>query len=151
CRVRDAGAQRQIHGACNLYACDQAFVLADGLADPAHETRQLAFEMARGNRRTGHILLPGLDPSDDRFAATLAGFEDAGFVARPYFGWGSWYERVEDRDFAAYLAARPSVLKNTWRRKLGALQKSARVAFRTFEDDLDSFIAEYEAVYRRSW
>jgi GNAT acetyltransferase-like protein len=151
CDVREAGEERQIRGGCSIYACDQSIVLADGLADPTHEARQLAFELARHNASTDHVLLPGLDPSDPRFAAMLEGLWDAGFVARPYFGWGSWYEPVEARDFEAYRAARPSALKNTWRRKLGALEKSVPFAFHMFDGDLNAFVAEYEAVYRRSW
>lgn len=152
CCVRDGGEQRQIGSACNIYACDQSVVVADGLADRDREVRELAFELARHNPRTDQILLTGLDPSDRRFAAVLQGFRDAGLVARPYFGWESWYEPVEAQDFEAYRAARPSVLKNTWRRKRAALEKSARVDFQTFDgDDPESFITAYDAVYRRSW
>jgi hypothetical protein len=106
--------------------------------------------MASADKRTQTILLSGLDPHAESFRATLAGLKDAGFAAKPYFAWGTWFEPVANMAFATYLAARPSVLQNTWRRKSSALLKAHRIAFET-STDIEGFIRIYDEVYARSW
>jgi hypothetical protein len=135
----------EIRGCCNMYTIDHSV-----LAASASDLRQLFAEIAHEKRLPNAVLLPGLDPADPRFAATLSGLKLAGFLARPYFCWGTWYETTSGQDFDAYLAARPSALKNTWKRKLAALEKSSRIAFRT-SGDVEHFVLDYEDVYRRSW
>ena len=135
----------EIRGCCNMYTIDHSV-----LAVSASGVRQLFTDLARERPLADGILLPGLDPADSRFAAALAGLQQAGLLARPYFCWGTWYETTTGQDFNAYLAARPSALKNTWRRKLPALEKSSRIAFRT-SGDVERFVLDYEDVYRRSW
>jgi hypothetical protein len=134
-----------IRGCCNMYTIDHAL-----LTVPPPNVRQLFTDIAREKPFPAGILLPGLDPNDARFAAALAGLRDAGFLARPYFCWGTWYETTSGRDFDAYLSARPSALKNTWKRKLAAFEKSSPIAFRT-SGDVERFALDYEDVYRRSW
>lgn len=135
----------EIRGCCNMYTIDHSV-----LAVSASSVRQLFAEIAREKPLPDSVLLPGLDPDDFRFAAALAGLKQAGFLARPYFCWGTWYETTSGKDFDAYLAARPSALKNTWRRKLAALEKSHPIEFRT-SGDVERFVLDYEAVYQRSW
>ncbi len=136
---------REIRGCCNMYTIDHSV-----LAVSASSVRQLFAEIARAKPLPACVLLPGLDPNDSRFAAVRVGLKEAGFLARPYFCWGTWYETTSGRDFDAYLAARPSALRNTWRRKLAALEKSHPIAFRT-SGDVERFVRDYEEVYRRSW
>ena len=136
---------REIRGCCNMYTIEHAL-----LGDDADCIRRLVAEAVRENPATEAVLLPGLDPKDAGFAAALAGLKDAGFVAKPYLSWPIWFEPARGRDFESYLASRPSVLKNTWRRKLAALEKSERTEFRS-SGDVERFIADYEDVYRRSW
>src|SRR4029079_2875718 len=113
------------------------------------EIRKLLAEIARDCRHLDTILLSGLDGTDVSFAAALAGLRDGGFIAKPYFSWGTWFEPTRGRDFDSYFASRPSVLKNTFRRKYAALQKTARVDFRTY-GHIEEFIADYDDVYGRS-
>jgi hypothetical protein len=130
----------------NPYSCEHAI-----LGNPEAIARLAgAFASAPGKFR---VLLRDLDPSARAFSASLEGFRAAGFKARPFFGWGNWYEDVAGRTFADYLSARPSNLTNTGRRKLAALQKGSRVAFRIHRSggDLEPFIADYDDVRRQSW
>ena len=56
--------------------------------------------------------------------------------------------------FEDYLASRPSVLRNTWRRKGRQLEAAGKVELRFIDgegDGLEEAIAGYERVYRRSW
>jgi hypothetical protein len=135
----------EIRGCCNMYTIDHCV-----LAVSAPVVGQLFVEIAGTKPIPDGILLPGLDPAGTGFTAALAGLKQAGFLARSYFCWGSWYETTSGRNFDAYLAARPSALRNTWRRKLAALEKSHRVEFRT-SGDVERFVLDYEEVYRRSW
>jgi hypothetical protein len=145
--VPAAGSSREIRGCSNMYTIEHSPL---GPADG--NVRQLVADIARDKPSPEAILLPGLDPQDRMFAGLLAGLKDSGCIAKPYFAWGTWFEPTEGRDFDAYLAARPSVLKNTWRRKLASLEKTARVVFQTTNEmDLERFIAAYDEVYRRSW
>ena len=140
----------EIRGCCNMYTIDHAVLAASAPDSAPADVRQLFADIARENPSTDGILLPGLDREDFRFAAALDGLKQAGFLARPYFCWGTWYETTRGTDFDAYFAARPSPLKNTWRRKLGALEKSSPIGFRT-SGDVDRFVLDYEDVYQRSW
>ena len=135
----------EIRGCGNMYTIDHSV-----LAGSASGVRQLFMEIA-GEKPAPHgVLLPGLDPNDWRFANALAGLKQAGFLARPYFCWGTWYETTSGRDFGAYVAARPSALRNTWRRKLATLEKSHAIEFR-ISGDVERFLLDYEDVYQRSW
>jgi hypothetical protein len=145
--VPASGRPREIRGCCNSYTTEHS-ILARQNAES--EVRQLVAALAREKPSTDALLLPGLDPAAGDFAGALLGLKDAGFVAKPFFCWGTWYDPTTGRDFDSYFAARPSVLKNTWRRKLAALNKSARVKFRD-SGDVERFIAVYDDVYRRSW
>jgi hypothetical protein len=145
CAVTVDGGLREIRGCINPYTCEY-----DWLGTSFDAVQATAAAMGRVSKQTQTILLPGLDPDTDSFKATLAGLRDAGFVAKPYFAWGTWFQPVANMDFSTYLATRPSVLQNTWRRKSAALQKAHRIAFETLSD-VEAFIRIYDEVYARSW
>lgn len=130
----------------NPYSCEHAVL---GKPEPISNVVR-AFASAPGKFR---VLLRDLNPRAPAFNAALEGFRAAGFKAKSFFGWGNWYEDIAGRTFENYLSARPSNLTNTARRKLAALQKGSRVAFRIHHpgEDLQLFIADYEDVRRQSW
>ena len=130
----------------NPYSCEHAV-----LGDPeAASDLARAFASTPGKFR---VLLRDLDPRAPAFNAALEGFKAAGFKAKPFFGWGNWYENVAGLTFENYLAARPSSLTNTGKRKLAALQKGLRVSFRIHGsgEALEPVIADYEDVRHQSW
>ena len=145
CAVGADGDARELRGCITPYTCEY-----DWLGASSEAVRATAAALARADKRTQTILLPGLNPQADSFGATLAGLKDAGFVAKPYFAWGTWFQACANMDFAAYLSGRPSVLQNTWRRKNAALHKSHEGAFETAMD-VEGFIRAYDDVYTRSW
>ena len=144
--VSNGPSPRDIRGCCNMYTIEHAVLSEsdDGVAP-------FMAEFARESPHTDVIMLPGLDPAGPQFAAAAAGLRQAGLLVKPYFSWGIWFEPIAS-GFEGYLDARPSQLKNTWRRKLGAMEKSAKLAFRTnSEMSTEDFIASYDSVYQRSW
>jgi hypothetical protein len=139
---------RELRSCCNMYTVEHSIPASRDCGDG--DIRDLIAEAARHNRNADAILLTGLDPGHSSFSAALAGLKKAGFIAKPFFSWGTWFEPTRGRDFESYFASRPSVLKNTFRRKYAALQKIARVDFRAY-GPIEEFIADYDDVYRRSW
>ena len=88
---------------------------------------------------------PGLDPF-------VAGLKRAGLAVLRFDHFGNWHENVAGLDFAAYLAARPGALRTTIRRKAGRRSGAGSdFALITGGGALEEGIAEYEAVYARSW
>jgi Acetyltransferase (GNAT) domain len=134
----------------NPYSCDHAILAGD---NHAHVVRALAAVIGQHAPRLSRIRLTGLDPAEGSFAAACGGFRDARFAVRPFFAWGNRHENVDGKSFEQYLAARPSVLVSTWKRKLSALQKKAAGAFSIHRrgENLESFISAYEHVHANSW
>ena len=145
--VPASGRGREIRALCNMYTIEHSILARENAQS---EVRELVAALAREKPPPDGLLLPGLDPAGRDFAGALEGLKDTGFVAKPYFSWGTWYEPTLGRDFDSYFAALPSVLKNTWRRKLAALEKTTAIEFRT-AGDVERFIADYDEVHRRSW
>jgi CelD/BcsL family acetyltransferase involved in cellulose biosynthesis len=56
-------------------------------------------------------------------------------------------------DFETYLSARPSILRNTWKRKRELLKKRGNANFQLLgrADEVEPLIAIYEHVRERSW
>lgn len=96
-------------------------------------------------RRSSHVMLAPMDA--ERAAFTAAAFRAAGWWARDSEATANWVAHVGDRDFAAHWAARPSRLRNTWRRKARDAPFAIAIHDR-FEADV---WAAYESVYARSW
>jgi len=65
----------------------------------------------------------------------------------------NWYLMVEGRSYKTYEKSLPSKLRNTLSRKERKLEREQGYTIRLVEseNELDGFIADYEAVYRKSW
>lgn len=87
------------------------------------------------------------------FAFLVQALRRQGMFVQTYFCFGNWYLDVGGRTFNEYLAARPSVLRNTLSRKSKKLKSSGRAKLRivTGGDELAEGIADYRRVYDRSW
>lgn len=87
------------------------------------------------------------------FAALRDALAAAGFIVRPYFHFGNWYEAVGGIGFEDYMARRPSALRNTVRRKRRSLEREHVLEFPLWRDaaDLQRAIETYERVYAASW
>lgn len=96
--------------------------------------------------RDGGIATISLSPLE-RPAALEAGFKSAGWVTRLTEKTGNWRIDTEGMDFPAYWAARPTRLRNTFKRRA----KSAGLEIAIYDRFEEAAWADYEAVYQASW
>ena len=103
--------------------------------------------------RWERLSLIELDPQHPSYEAAMGSLRRAGFLVERAFNSGTWYEETAALDFAEYLAARPSELRNTWRRKRIRLERSNRLSASFFSDPegIDQAIADYLTIYAASW
>src|SRR6516162_956453 len=103
--------------------------------------------------RWERLSLIELDPRHASYRAATCSLRRAGFLVECAFNSGTWYEETAALDFAEYLAARPSELRNTWRRKRVRLERSNRLSASFFSDPegIDQAIADYLTIYDASW
>jgi len=80
-------------------------------------------------------------------APLLAGLRGGGWWASATPMTVNWQVETEGLDWAVFWAARPSTLRNTWRRKAKAAGLAITI-HRAFDPEA---WAEYEAIYRESW
>jgi hypothetical protein len=99
------------------------------------------------------LALAELDPREPSYAGLVGALRRAGLLVECRFTSGTWYEKTAGLCFADYVAARPSELRNTWRRKRRKLEQSNHLTkfFLDDEIEVDQAIADYEAVYAASW
>ena len=103
--------------------------------------------------RWERLSLLELDPRHASYGAATRSLRRAGFLVECAFNSGTWYEQTAALDFAEYLAARPSELRNTWRRKRIRLERTNRLSASFFSDPerIDQAIADYLTIYDASW
>ena len=97
--------------------------------------------------------LAELDPLDPSYRTAVRSFRRAGLLVECAFDSGTWYEETAALSFADYVAARPSELRNTWRRKRRRVDRSNRLSKEFFADAarIDQAIADYQTIYAASW
>jgi hypothetical protein len=141
-------ADGRLEALTNPYTC-----LYQPAAGPQADLRAAGRELARLARRTPALRLDALDPGWPGLVPLLAGARAGGLVPLRFDHFGNWHEALDGRDWAAYLAARPGALRETVRRRLRAAERDATLAFALVTDAaaVELGIAEYEAVYARSW
>ena len=155
CQVGGDGPDRdgrRLKSLSSFYSCEHAVLL--GTAGPADAAiAQLIAEIAAERPAWEAIVIDALDPGDPGFTGLARAFRGAGMAVKPFFDAGTWYDDTSGLSFAGYLAQRPSVLRNTWRRKSAKLERSGRCRW-SFYDALSGVepgIADYEAIYQASW
>lgn len=147
---RRAPHGRNLRSCTNIYTCEFD-VLCNRASTSA--VRAFARSLVSAVRPLDYLCLEGMDPAGLHFSALMDGFRASGYVVKPYFGWGTWFESTLGINFEQYLSARPSVLRNTWKRKNAALGKTSNATFRTYRvpDDLSPYIDIYERIREQSW
>jgi hypothetical protein len=143
---------RGLASLADVYSVEHGLLHAPG-ADLAAGLDAILGDILAERPRAGRLLLGALDPGDPGFTALVGSLRRSGFFVECVFQFGTWYEATEGMSFADYLAARPSELRNTWRRKQRRLGRDNRVAKSWIAggDGLDRAIDDYEAIYARSW
>jgi Acetyltransferase (GNAT) domain len=99
------------------------------------------------------LSLSELDPREPSYEALAGALRRAGLLVERCFSSGTWYEETAGLSFSDYVAARPSELRNTWRRKRRKLERNNRLTASFVGDDraLDPALADYETIYAASW
>ncbi|MGH6967526.1 MAG: GNAT family N-acetyltransferase [Stellaceae bacterium] len=149
CHVSPDG--RRLLSLSNYYSTEHGPVYAAGGAVLSQGLGAIAREIA--DARYDAVQLAALDPRDESFACLMDAFGAASLRPQRYFDSGTWYEETAGVDFDRYVAARPSALRNTWRRKSKALAAAHRVDC-VFYDDATALaggVQDYERVYAESW
>jgi len=143
---------RILHSLTNAYSCEHRIILRAGV-DRATALQDLADHLAAESPAWHRIMLAGFDPAEPAVAALAGALRNAGMAVKPFFDSGTWYESTAGISFADYVADRPSVLRNTWRRKAGKLERSGQAQLRYYDtsDDIEKGIADYQSVYANSW
>ena len=94
-----------------------------------------------------------LDPREASYDALVRTLRQAGLFVECTSGSATWYETTEDLNFSDYLAARPSQLRSTWRRKRRSVTAAGRLGAKFFFNlsGIDAAIEDYQTVYAASW
>lgn len=142
-----------LEGLSNFYSS-----LYGPLGDARHCTvdglRALLRHLRREQLPSAVIDLSPLDEGSRFYADLVTALRAEGWLADNYFCFGNWHLRVEGRSFDEYLRSLPSRLRNTVRRGEKKLDAAGRwhVVIETAPGDaLEAAIADFDAVYRKSW
>ncbi len=138
-----SGPWRGTASLANAYTC---------LWRPLAEEASVADAAAIGHvlRREGLVRLDAIPAEWPGLAAFAAGLREAGLTVRRFRHFANWHEELGGRNWDAYLAARPGALRSTLRRR----GRKAAFALDVVTEPgaaLETAIADYEAIYARSW
>lgn len=148
----ERATERELRSLTNAYSCEHPILIAPG--NDADGVCDILAAGLMGDRPAWErVTLSGLDPSDRNFRPLAQALRRAGLAVRPFFDSGTWYEQTSGLSFQQYLAERPSVLRNTWRRKAAKVGASGqmRIAYYDNADDIEQAIEDYDSIYRESW
>ena len=144
--------ERHLTSLANAYSVEHGVICRPETDQEAGFSAILA-EILAERPRWERLSLVELDPRHASYDAATRSLRRAGFLVECAFNSGTWYEETTALDFAEYLAARPSALRNTWRRKRIRLERSNRLSTSFFSDPagIDQAIADYLTIYAASW
>ncbi len=100
------------------------------------------------------LLFSPLDPQSDFFIQMQQSLRLAGYGVDTYFCFGNWYLLLEERSFADYWSTLPSALRHSIDRGQRRLDRHGKWhidVVQTMDTSLDTAIANFEAVYQKSW
>jgi hypothetical protein len=142
---------RRLHGFSNAYSLEYAPIMSAGIisCDPL---RELIANVAKEDPSRERITFAALDPASDAYAALVEGFRLSGWSVKRFFDCGVWYEDTTGLGFSDYISSRPSILRNTFRRKEKAAAAAGTViSYLDDTSDLERMIEDYETIYQSSW
>ncbi len=143
---------RRLASLTNAYSVEHGIVCAPA-ADVSASLAAIFNEILAEFPRWDAIVLDELDPRAPSYHAALAALRRAGLLVECVFHSGNWFEETAGMSFADYLAARPSELRNTWRRKRRSVMAGNRLETAFYADSagIDRAIADYQTIYAQSW
>jgi len=126
------------------------------LAEAAAHSPRILFGLGQSFgkvcRSHGTVRLEALDATSSMLPPLMAGFRAGGMFPLRFDHFGNWHQPLEN-SWPGYLAARPTALRETIRRRtkrlLGGL--GARITLVESPENLDQAIADYGAIYAASW
>ena len=137
-----------LKGLTNLYSSLHGLLVAE-------QNRQAILACLVRGLDTLKMLSLRIDPvaEDDRNIQRLQQvMEQTGYQTYRRFRFHNWFYPVKARSFEAYMAERPSRVRNTVNRKKRKLEREHACSIRLFtDDDLETGLDDYHAVYRASW
>jgi CelD/BcsL family acetyltransferase involved in cellulose biosynthesis len=148
-----ADTPRVLRGLAAPYTCLFAPLIGGGTAAPDMPLAALAAAI-RGERPAWSMVRFDFLPRDwPLYDALVTSLREAGYVVGTYFNFGNWFEPIAAPSIDAYLAARPSVLRNTIKRKAKKLEKlgTSQFVMITGGAELDAGLAAYQKIYAASW
>ncbi|HTS93230.1 MAG TPA: GNAT family N-acetyltransferase [Stellaceae bacterium] len=147
----EGGSKGRLRGLTGMYACLYRPILSpEGSTEGV--ARSLGLHLGQALSSRGSVALDALDAEWPGWSPFESGLRAAGFSSFRYAHFGNWSEPIGDRSFEQYLAARPGALREIVRRRQRALaQSGVRYAVIASQEGLDEAIADYEAIYARSW
>ena len=140
--------QQHLYGLTHLYSSLYSLLLT------GQNQQEILQCLAQG---LDHIPIESLrlDPvaKDDRNVQMLQqAMEAMGYQCHHHFRFYNWIHRIHGQTFEAYMASRPSRVKNTIARKQRKLKREHGYEIRLYTDQsLQQALADYSAVYRSSW
>ncbi len=98
------------------------------------------------------LLLEPIAENDSNINGLQQIMEVSGFTCHRSFRFYNWILRVQGQSFKDYMAARPTVLRNTIARKQRKLEREHGYNIRLFiGDEVPQAMPDYHTVYRASW
>ncbi len=151
CLCEEAG-RRRLTSLSNYYTIVYAGITGSG-ATPCEVAGSIVNRLASDRPAWSDIELRNLSLNDRRTTTMSSLFAGAGYrVDVSHQDW-NWFVGVKGLSYADYLAERPARLRNTLHRRLGKAARSHEVRFEVYrgESRLPVGLADYQAVYGRSW
>ena len=128
------------------YTCLYAPLLRPGAEARDLASAQLAFGRFCRAWPTVRIDALAADPLPGE-----AAFRRAGLAPLAFAHFGNWRAEVAGQDWDAFLGARPGALRTTIRRRIASCAAGTTVEIATEAAAVERAIADYLAVYARSW
>jgi CelD/BcsL family acetyltransferase involved in cellulose biosynthesis len=144
--------RRCLSSLANFYTPLFGLMMRDSLVTPT-VADALCQMLISDSPRWDTIDLRPLAQDREGFTVLKNGLRTAGFMVQPYFCFGNWHLNVGGRSFDQYFREVPSDLRNTIRRKKKRLTSAAESSIQITQglEGLHRAIADYEAIYSRSW
>jgi CelD/BcsL family acetyltransferase involved in cellulose biosynthesis len=156
--LRPANEPRVLRALAAAYTCDFAPIIDGAGLGALGLTPGRALELiARAIRAERpawiSVRLDYLPEDQPLYDDICAAFGAAGYAVGRYRNFANWYEPVEAPTLEAYMARRPSALRNTIKRKTRKLEQSGDSRFElvTTAAGLKAGLESYEKIYATSW
>lgn len=151
-KISKNGRRNSLSSLANFYSVEHEIIAAPEANLEIGLTAILA-EINAERPRWSCLHFSELDPGATSYHVLVRRLRGAGLAVECMPGAATWYETTAGLDFERYLGARPSQLRNTWRRKRRRVMASHTLDFALFADEsgVEQGVSDYERIYAASW